>query len=111
MVLVFASSEGTYLSDSVVNSHEVGVLRELSDDFTRTYPLNLTCYRGDRHEALFEGSVHPAGDLIEGLYEIPYRVGFSETPTPFLALPVALTSGILVVIGFIGGCIGRQLVC
>jgi hypothetical protein len=77
MVLVFASSEGRYLSDSVVNSHEVGVLRELGDDFTRTYPQRLTCYRSGRHEALFGGSVHPAGDLIQGLCEIPYREGFS----------------------------------
>jgi hypothetical protein len=111
MVLVFASSEGRYLGDSVVNSHEVGVLRELGDDFTHVYPLSLTCYRSDRHEALFRGSVHPAGDLIEGLCEIPYREGFSETSTPFVALPVALSSGVLVVVGFIGGCIGRQLVC
>jgi hypothetical protein len=107
MVLVFASSEGRYLSDSVVNSHEVGVLRELGDDFTRTYPLRLTCYRSDRHEALFRGSVHPAGNLIEGHYEIPYGEGFSETSTPFVALPVTLLLGILVVVGFIGGCIGR----
>jgi hypothetical protein len=68
---------GGYLSDSVVNSHEVGVLRELGDDFNRAYPLSLTCYRSDRHEALFGGSVHLAGDLIEGLCEIPYRKGFS----------------------------------
>jgi hypothetical protein len=67
MVLVFTSSEGRYLSDSIVNSHEVGVLRELGDDFTRAYPLSLTRYRGDRHEALFGGGVHPAGDLIESL--------------------------------------------
>jgi hypothetical protein len=110
MVLVFASSEGRYLSDSVVNFHEVGVLRELGDDFTCAYPLSLTCYRSDRHEALFGGSVHPACDLIEGLCEIPYREGFSETSASFVALPVALTSGVLVVVGFTGGCIGRQLV-
>jgi hypothetical protein len=99
------------LSDSVVNSHEVGVLRELGDDFTRAYPLSLTCYRRDRYEALFGGSVHPVGDLIEGLCEISYREGFSETSAPFVALPIALTSGVLVVVGFISGCIGRQLVC
>jgi hypothetical protein len=111
MVLVFTSSEGRYLSDSVVNSHEVGVLRELGDDFTRTYPLSLTCYCSDRHEALLGGSVHPAGDLIEGLCEILYREGFSEASAPFIALPVALRSSVLVVVGFISGCIGRQLVC
>jgi hypothetical protein len=108
MVLVFASSEGRHLSESVVNSHEVGVLRELSDDFTRAYPLSLTCYHSDRHEALFGGSVHPTGDMIEGLCDIPYRKGFSEMSTPFVALPVALSSGILVVVvGFIDGSIDR----
>jgi hypothetical protein len=33
IVFWFASSEGRHLSDSVVDSHEVGVLRELGDDF------------------------------------------------------------------------------
>jgi hypothetical protein len=111
MVLVFVSSRGRRLSDSVVNSHELGVFRELGDDFTRTYPLSLTCYHRDGHEALFGGSVHPVGDMIESLCEIPYREGFLETSAPFIALPVALTSGVLVVVGFISGCIGRQLVC
>jgi hypothetical protein len=55
--------------------------------------------------------VHPVGDLIEGLCKIAYRKGFSETSTPFVALPVALTSGVLVVVGFINRCTGRQLVC
>jgi hypothetical protein len=109
MVLVFASSE--YLSDSVVDSHEVCVLRELGDDFTRAHPLSLTCYRGDRHEALFGGGVHPVGDLVESLCEVPYRESFTETSAPFISLLVALTSGIFVVVGFICGCIGRQLVC
>jgi hypothetical protein len=76
MVLVFVSSRGRHLSDSVVDSHEVGIFRELGDDFTRTYPLSLTCYHRDRHEALFRGSVNPVGDLIEGLCKIPYREGF-----------------------------------
>jgi hypothetical protein len=111
MVLVFASSGGRRLSDSVVNSHEVGVFRELGDDFTRPYPLSLTCYHRDRHEALFGGSVHPVGDLIESLCKIPYTEGFSETSASFVALPVVLTLGVLVVISFISGCIGGQLVC
>jgi hypothetical protein len=34
-VVGFASSEGRHLSDSVVNSHEVGVLCELGDDFLK----------------------------------------------------------------------------
>jgi hypothetical protein len=111
MVLVFASSGGRCLSDSVVNSHEVGVFRELGDDFSRTYPLSLMCYHKDRHEALFGGGVHPVGDLIECLCEIPYREGFSKVSASFVALPVVLASGVLVVVGFISGCICRQLVC
>jgi hypothetical protein len=111
MVVGFASSGGRHLSDSVVNSHDVGIFRKLGVDITCTYPLSLTSYRRDRHEALFGGSVHPVGDLIEGLCKIPYRDGFSETSTSFVALPVALTSGVLVVVGFISGCISRQLVC
>jgi hypothetical protein len=111
MVVGFTSSEGRYLSDSIVDSHEVGVLRELGDDFTRAHPLSLMCYRGDRHEALFGGCVHLVFDLIKGLCEIPYGEGFMETSTPFVPLPVALTLGVLVVVGFIRGCIGRQLVC
>jgi hypothetical protein len=94
-----------------LSTDEVGVLCELGDDFTRAYPLSLTRYRGDRHEALFGGRVHPVGDLVEGLYEVPYGEGFAETSASFVSLPVALTSGVFVVIGFISGCIGRQLVC
>jgi hypothetical protein len=107
----FASSEGSHLSDSVVDPHEVGVLRELGDDFSRAHPQSPTCYRGDRHEALFWGCVYSAFDLVKGLCEIPYRKVLMETSTPFVPLPVALTSGVLVVVGFIRGCICRQFVC
>jgi hypothetical protein len=55
--------------------------------------------------------VHPVGDLVEGLCKVPDGEGFTETSTPFVSLPVAVTSGVLVIVGFIGGCIGRQLVC
>jgi hypothetical protein len=103
MVVGFTSSEGKYWSDSVVDSHEVGVLGELGDDFTRVHPLSLMCYRGDRHEALFGGRVHPVFDLIKGLCEIPYGEGFTETSTSFVSLPVALTSGVLVVVGSSAG--------
>jgi hypothetical protein len=99
------------LSDPVVNPHEVCVFRKLGDDFTDAYPLSLTCYRSDRHEALFAGGVHPAGDLVEGLCKIPDGEGFAETSAPFVSLPVALISDVLVVIGFISRCIRRQLVC
>jgi hypothetical protein len=53
MFIGFAKSEGRYLSDSIVDSHEVGVLHELGDDFSHAYPLSLACYRSDRHEELF----------------------------------------------------------
>jgi hypothetical protein len=107
----FVSSEGRHLSDSIVNSHEVGILRELGDEFSRAHPLNLTCYHGDRHEALFWGSVHPAFDLVKCLCEVPYGEALTETSTSFFPVPVALTSGVLIVAGFIRGCVGRQLVC
>jgi hypothetical protein len=107
----FASSEGRHLSDSVVDSHEVGVLCEFGDDFSHAHPLSLTCYHGDRHEALFRGSMHPTFDLIKCLCEVPYGEALTETSTTFVPLPVALSSGILVVAGFVCGCVGRQLVC
>jgi hypothetical protein len=106
----FESSEGRHLSDSVVDSNEVGILRELGDEFSRAHPLSLTCYRGDRHEALFRSSVHPAIDLVECFHEVPYGKALTEMSTPFILLPVALTSGVLIIAGLICGCIGRQLV-
>jgi hypothetical protein len=107
----FASFEGRHLSDSVVDSHEVGILCDLGDDFSCAHSLSLTCYRGDRHEALFGGSMHPAFDLVKHLCEVPYGEALMETSTSFVTLLVALTSGVLVVAGFFCGCIGRQLVC
>jgi hypothetical protein len=59
------------LSDSIVDSHEVGVLRELGDDFSCTHPLSLTRYRSDRHEALFRGNMHPTFNLVKRLSEVP----------------------------------------
>jgi hypothetical protein len=106
----FVSSKGRHLSDSVVDSHEVGALRELGDDFSRAHHLSLTCYRSDRHEALFRGSMHPTFNLVECLCEVPYVEALTDTPMPFVALPVTLTSGVPVVTGFVCGCIGRQLV-
>jgi hypothetical protein len=51
-VVLLTVPDGGHLSDPVVDSHEVGVLRELGDDFSRAHSLSLTCYRSDRHEAL-----------------------------------------------------------
>jgi hypothetical protein len=106
----FVSSEGRHLSDSVLDSHGVDVLRELGDDFSLAHPLSLICYRGDRHEALFRGSMHLAFDLVKCLCEVPYGEALMETSMPFVTLPVVLTSGVLVVAGFVCGCISRQLV-
>jgi hypothetical protein len=106
-----ASFEGRHLSDSVVDSHEVGILRELGDDFSGAHPLSLACYRGNRHEALFRCSMHPALDFVKCLYEVPYGEALTDMSTSFVMLPVTLTSGVLVVVGFVCGCIGRQLVC
>jgi hypothetical protein len=107
----FASSKGRHLSDSVVDSHEVGVLRELGDDFSRAHLLSLTCYRSDGHEALFRGSMHPAFNLVEHLCEVSYGEALTETPTSFVALHVTLTSGVPVLVGFVCRCVGRQLFC
>jgi hypothetical protein len=107
----FASLKGRHLSDFVIDSHKVGVLRELGDDFSRTHPLSLTCYRGDGHEALFGGSMHPPFNLIERLCEVPYGEALTETPTSFVVPPVTLTSGVVVIVGLICGCVSRQLVC
>jgi hypothetical protein len=98
------------LGDPVVNPHEVGVFGELDDDFTRVDPLSLTCYHGDRHKALLRSGVHPVGDLIQSLREVPDGEGLSETSALFVLLPVAVTSGVLVVGGFVSGCVGRHLV-
>jgi hypothetical protein len=97
------------LSDPVVNSHEVGVLRKLGDDFA--HPLSLTCYRSDRHEALLWGSVHPALDLVEGFREISDGKGLTKTSAPFVPISVAFTSSVPVGVGLVSGCVGRQLVC
>jgi hypothetical protein len=106
----FASSKRRHLSDSVVDSHEVGVLRDLGDDFSRAHPLSLTSYRGDRHEALFRSSVHPVFDLVKCFCEVPYGEALTETSTPFVPLPIALTSSLLVVACFIYECVSRKLV-
>jgi hypothetical protein len=103
----FASSMGRHLSDFVVDSHKVGVLSELGDDFSRAHPLSLTCYCGDGHEALFRGSMHPTFNLVERLCEVPYGEALTEMSTLFVVLPVTLTSGVLVVVGVVFGCVGR----
>jgi hypothetical protein len=110
MVSGFMSSDRGHLGDPVVNPHEVGVFSELGDGLTHADPLSLTCYRGDRHEALFGGGVHPVGNLIQSLSEVLDEESLTETSTVFVLLPVAVTPGILVVGSFISGCVGGHLV-
>jgi hypothetical protein len=98
------------LSDPVVNSHEVGVLRDLGDDFSRAHPLSLTCYRSDRHELLLWGSVYPALNLVEGFCEVPNGKGLAETSAPFIPLSVAFTSRVPIGVGIVSRRIGGQLV-
>jgi hypothetical protein len=98
------------LSDPVVDSHEVGVLCELADNLSHAHPLSLMCYRGDRHEALLCGGVHPALDLVECFREVPDGEGLAETSAPFVLLSVAFTSSVPVGVGLVGRRIGGQLV-
>jgi hypothetical protein len=55
--------------------------------------------------------MHPAFNLVKCLCEVPYGKALMETSTPFVTLPVMLTSGVFVIVCFIWGCVGRQLVC
>jgi hypothetical protein len=55
--------------------------------------------------------MHPDFDLVKHLCEVSYGETLTETSTPFVTLPVVLTSGVLLAVGFVCGCIGRQLVC
>jgi hypothetical protein len=98
------------LSDPVVDSHEVSILHELSDDLSRVHPLSLTCYRSDRHEALLWGGVYPALDLVECLCEVADGEGLVEASAPFVPLSVAFTSGVPVGVGLVGGHVGGQLI-
>jgi hypothetical protein len=99
------------VGDPVVDSHEVSVFCELSDDFSRTYPLSLACDRCDRHEALLRGGVYPALDGFESFCEVADGEVVPETPAPFVAPSVMLTSSVPVGVGLICGYFSRQLIC
>jgi hypothetical protein len=94
------------MCDPVVDSHEVGVLRELGDDLSRAHSLSLMCYHSDRHEALLWGGVHPALDLVERFREVPDGKGLVETSAPFVPLSVAFTSSVPVGVGLVGKRVG-----
>jgi hypothetical protein len=55
--------------------------------------------------------VYSALDVFESLCEVANGEVFSETPTPFVAPSVMLTSSVPVGVGLIRGCFSRQLVC
>jgi hypothetical protein len=101
---------GRRLVDPVVDPHEVGIFSELSDDLSGAYALSLACDHCDRHEALLRGSVYSTLDRLESFCEIADGEVVSETPAPFVALPVALTSSVSVGGGLVCWCISRQLV-
>jgi hypothetical protein len=103
-------SGGRRLVDPVVDPHEVGVFSELGDDLPGANSLGLACDRCDRHEALLRGSVYSALDRLESFREVADGEIVSETPTPFAALPVTLTSSVSIGGGLVCWCIGRQLV-
>jgi hypothetical protein len=54
--------------------------------------------------------VHPVGDLVKSLGEILDWESLTETSASFVSLPVAFTSGILVIVGFISERICTQLI-
>jgi hypothetical protein len=108
---VVAVPGGGRLVDPVVDPHEVSVFSDLGDDFSSTYSLSLACDRCDRHEALLGGSVYSALDHLESFRKIADGEVISETPAPFVALPVTLTSSVPVGGGLVCRCISRQLVC
>jgi hypothetical protein len=60
---------------------------------------------------LLGGGVYPALDGFESFCEVADGEVVSETPTPFVALPVTLTSSIPVGVGLIRRCFSGQLVC
>jgi hypothetical protein len=98
------------LVDPVVDPHEVGIFSELGDDFSGAYSLSLACDRCDRHEALLRGSVYSALDCFESFRKVADGEVVSETPTPFIALPITLTSSVPVCGGLVCRCVCRQLV-
>jgi hypothetical protein len=101
---------GRRLDDPAVDPHEVGVFNELGDDLPSANSLGLACDRCDRHEALLRGSVYSALDRLESFRDVADGEIVSETPAPFVALPVTLTSSVFVGGGLVCWCIGRQLV-
>jgi hypothetical protein len=92
--------------DSVVDPHEVGVFSKLGDDIAMVVPLSLSFYCCDRHEALLRGDVHPVGDWIQSLVEVPDGESFPKASALINPLPVAVAPDILVFGSLVWRCIG-----
>jgi hypothetical protein len=60
---------------------------------------------------LLRGSVNSALDRLESFRKVADGEVVSETPAPFVALPVTLTSSVPVGGGLVCRCISKQLVC
>jgi hypothetical protein len=60
---------------------------------------------------LLRGGVYSTLDGFESFCEVADGKVVSETPAPFVAPSVTLTSSVLVGVGLIRGCFSRQLVC
>jgi hypothetical protein len=60
---------------------------------------------------LLRGGVYPALDGLESFCEVADGKVVSETPAPFVALSITLTSSVPVGVSLIRRCFGRQLVC
>jgi hypothetical protein len=108
---VVAVPGGRRLVDPVVDPHEVSVFSELGDNFSSAYSLSLACDRCDRHEALLGGSVNSALDRLESFRKVADGEVVSETPAPFIALTITLTSSVPGGGSLVCRCISRQLVC
>jgi hypothetical protein len=60
---------------------------------------------------LLRGGVYPALDGLESFCEVADGEVVSQTPAPFVAPSVTLTSSVPVGVGLIRECFSRQLVC
>jgi hypothetical protein len=107
---VVAVPGGGRLVHPVVDPHEVSIFSELGDDLYSVYSLSLACDRCNRHEALLGGSVYSALDRLKSFRQVADGEVVSETPAPFVALPITLTSSVPVGGGLICRCIRRQLI-
>jgi hypothetical protein len=79
----------------VVDSHEVGVIRKLGNEFAYAMPMSYSSYRSDGHEALLRGCVHPVGDLVQSLIEVPDGECFSKSLASIYSFSVPFAPSVL----------------